>query len=168
MVNADLARAVEVVGNVVDPELPLVTLADLGVVRDVAVDGGRVTVTLTPTYTGCPAMREMAEDVRRSLCSAGFDEVEVRSALSPAWSSDWISPEGRRKLEEAGVAPPLPAPSRARERVPLALRRRQRPVCCPRCGSARTRLQSTFSSTACKALYRCAACAEPFEYFKEL
>ncbi|MGH9115482.1 MAG: 1,2-phenylacetyl-CoA epoxidase subunit PaaD [Acidimicrobiales bacterium] len=165
---ADLARAVEAVSAVQDPELPLVTLADLGIVRAVAVDGGRVTVTLTPTYTGCPAMHEMAQDVRRRLAAAGFDEVEVRSVLSPAWSTDWITPEGRRKLEAAGLAPPLPAPSPPGERVPLALRSHRRPVRCPRCGSERTERQSAFSSTACKALYRCVACAEPFEYFKEL
>lgn len=165
---ADLARAVQAVAAVQDPELPLVTLADLGIVRAVAVDGGRVTVTLTPTYTGCPAMHEMAQDVRRRLAAAGFDEVEVRSVLSPAWSTDWITPEGRRKLADAGIAPPLAARARRDGTVPLELTARRRAVRCPRCGSERTERQSAFSSTACKALYRCAACAEPFEYFKEL
>lgn len=164
----DLAAAHAIAGAVPDPELPMVTVADLGILRDVGADGGRLVVTITPTYSGCPAMREIAHDLRRRLAAGGFAEVTVRTALAPPWSSDWITAEGRRKLREAGIAPPHPAPARPGP-VPLTLTAtRREPVTCPRCGSDSTTQTAMFSGTACKALYRCESCREPFEYVKEI
>ena len=162
---ADLAAAREIAAAVPDPELPMVTVADLGILRDVAAEAGRLVVTITPTYSGCPALREIAHDLRHRLSRAGFAKVTVRTALAPAWSSDWITAEGHRKLREAGVAPPHPAPKGP---VPLTLGDRREPVPCPRCGSADTTQTAAFSATACKALFRCEACREPFEYVKEI
>ncbi|SEL98060.1 1,2-phenylacetyl-CoA epoxidase subunit PaaD [Nonomuraea pusilla] len=164
-------RAREVAASVADPELPMLTLADLGVLRDVREEpGGGVTVTITPTYTGCPAVEAMRDDLRARLLREGFTGVEVRVVLDPPWTSDWISASGRRKLEAAGVAPPGPAPRRAPGPVPLTLGPRPpgRGVRCPRCGSGDTAELSPFGATACKALWRCRACAEPFERFKEI
>jgi ring-1,2-phenylacetyl-CoA epoxidase subunit PaaD len=162
---ADLRAAREIAAAVPDPELPMVTVADLGILRDVAAEAGRLVVTITPTYSGCPALREIAHDLRHRLSRAGFAEVTVRTALAPAWSSDWITAEGHRKLRAAGVAPPNPAPQGP---VPLTLGGRREPVPCPRCGSADTTQTAAFSATACKALFRCEACREPFEYVKEI
>lgn len=161
-------RAREVAATVPDPELPMLTLDDLGILRDVTADGARVVVSLSPTYTGCPALREMSADVSRRLAAAGFAEVEVRTVLSPAWSSDWITAEGRRKLAAAGIAPPGPAPRRGAGPVPLTLTVGRTGVTCPACGSPDTGLTAAFSATACKDLYRCRACSEPFEHVKEI
>jgi len=162
----ELCAAREAAAAVPDPELPMLTLADLGILRGVAAEGDAVVVTITPTYSGCPAMREIAHDLRARLGRAGFADVTVRTALAPPWTSDWITAEGRRKLREAGVAPPGPAPPGP---VPLTLGpARRRPVSCPRCGSADTTQTAAFSGTACKALYRCEACREPFEHVKAL
>ncbi|MEE1930059.1 1,2-phenylacetyl-CoA epoxidase subunit PaaD [Streptomyces sp. TRM 70351] len=154
-------------GAVPDPELPQVSIADLGVLRDLRVAAdGRVEVELTPTYTGCPAIGVMAEDVSRVLREHGVREVVVRTVLAPAWSTDDITDAGRRKLAEAGIAPPRPdaaAHARGAGPVDVALG-----VRCPHCGSADTALLSRFSSTACKALRRCSSCREPFDHFKEL
>lgn len=144
----------------------MLTLADLGILRDVRDEHGRVVATITPTYSGCPAMREIAHDLRHRLTSAGFGEVEVRTALAPAWTSDWITAEGRRKLSAAGIAPPHAA--RGDGPIPLTLTSRRDAVDCPHCGSPDTRQTAAFSATACKALYRCKACDEPFEYVKEI
>ncbi len=167
-----LAAAREVAAAVPDPELPMVTLADLGILRDVVAEDGRLVVTITPTYSGCPALREIAHDLRHRLGRAGFAEVTVRTALAPAWSSDWITAEGRRKLRAAGIAPPQAVPSRARTArqgpVPLTLTARREPVTCPRCGSRDTTQTAAFGATACKALFRCETCREPFEYVKEI
>jgi ring-1,2-phenylacetyl-CoA epoxidase subunit PaaD len=160
----ELRAAREAAAAVPDPELPMLTLADLGILRGVAAEGDAVVVTITPTYSGCPAMREIAHDLRARLGRAGFADVTVRTALAPPWTSDWITAEGRRKLHDAGVAPPGPAPAGP---VPLTLGpARRRPVACPRCGSPDTTLTAAFSGTACKALYRCEACREPFEHVK--
>jgi ring-1,2-phenylacetyl-CoA epoxidase subunit PaaD len=165
---AVLALARRVAASVPDPELPMLTLADLGILREITTDGTAVVVTLTPTYSGCPAMREMQLDVRRRLTEAGFPDVRVRTALSPAWTSDWITAEGRRKLAEAGIAAPNPAQAARGGPIPLTLTATRRAVACPHCGSRETAQTSAFSGTACKALYRCGACAEPFEYVKEI
>jgi ring-1,2-phenylacetyl-CoA epoxidase subunit PaaD len=163
----ELRAAREAAAAVPDPELPMLTLADLGILRGVAADGDAVVVTITPTYSGCPAMREIAHDLRARLGRAGFADVTVRTALAPPWTSDWITAEGRRKLREAGVAPPGPAPAVPSGPVPLTLGpARGRVVSCPRCGSADTAQTAAFSGTACKALYRCEACREPFEHVK--
>jgi ring-1,2-phenylacetyl-CoA epoxidase subunit PaaD len=147
----------------------MLTLADLGVLRgvDVDQDGSRVTVTITPTYTGCPALDTMRDDLHAALQEAGFAEVEVKIALHPAWTTDWISDHGRRKLAAAGIAPPGPAPQRQGP-IPLTLAPPPSRVRCPLCGSADTELTSEFGATACKALRRCRACREPFEHVKEL
>jgi ring-1,2-phenylacetyl-CoA epoxidase subunit PaaD len=159
----------------------MLTLADLGVLREVRVepaDGGhRVSVSITPTYSGCPAMDAMRDDLRAALRGAGFEDVRINVVLRPAWTTDWVSEDGRRKLAEAGIAPPGPAPARRQRAggpagpggpVPLTLTPPRRRVRCPRCGSEDTELTSEFGSTACKALHRCAACREPFEHVKEI
>ena len=163
-----MTTALEIASAVRDPELPVLTLADLGVLRDVSVEDGRVVVTITPTYSGCPAIDEMGADLRRSLISAGFEEVEVRLSLSPAWTTDWISAEGRSKLSAAGIAPPSRVGPAAVGPVPLNLVPPSRQVACPQCGSLNTSEISRFGSTACKALRRCNACSEPFEHVKEI
>ncbi|MFH8470663.1 1,2-phenylacetyl-CoA epoxidase subunit PaaD [Streptomyces sp. NPDC017991] len=162
-------RAWHIAEQVPDPELPMLTLADLGVLRGVEVAGdGTVVARLTPTYSGCPAMAEMRADVAARLRGAGYARVEIRTVLDPPWTSDWITPEGRRKLVEHGIAPPGAAPRRAAGPVPLVLTPVRRAVACPRCGTADTEETSRFSATSCKALYRCRACREPFEYVKEI
>jgi ring-1,2-phenylacetyl-CoA epoxidase subunit PaaD len=152
---------------VIDPELRALTIEDLGILRDVHVDGptGHVTVTITPTYSGCPAMDVIRTDIRRALAGAGYDDVEVRTVLGPAWSTDWITPAGRAKLEATGIAPPSRAAGRpgAGGRVALTLS-----VRCPHCGSPDTEELSRFGSTACKALWRCRVCAEPFDHVKAI
>ncbi|WP_354643165.1 1,2-phenylacetyl-CoA epoxidase subunit PaaD [Kitasatospora camelliae] len=153
----------EVAAAVPDPELPMVTLADLGVLAGVEQDGDRVTAWITPTYSGCPAVAEMASDVDARLRAAGFTEVAVRLRLDPPWSTDRISEDGRRKLAEAGIAPPHPGGSGL-----LRLGPTRRSVACPQCGSTDTEELSRFGSTACKALWRCRACREPFDRIKEI
>jgi len=157
------ARAVA--ETVTDPELPMLTLADLGVLREVSETDGRVVVAITPTYTGCPAMDAMRDDLVHTLRDAGYEDVEVRTVLHPPWTTDWITAEGRRKLADAGIAPPGAA---RRGPVPLTLDPPPAPVSCPRCGSRDTELVSRFGATACKELHRCRACAEPFEHVKEI
>ncbi|MFP5489612.1 MAG: 1,2-phenylacetyl-CoA epoxidase subunit PaaD [Acidimicrobiia bacterium] len=156
----DPARLDELVREIEDPELPHVTIGDLGIVRSVEVDGHLASVVLTPTYTGCPATEQIRDDVEAAIRSAGF-EPNVTMAMSPAWTTDWITSRGHERLRAAGIAPPPPAAEPGT--VPVDL-----PVACPRCGSRRTRLISHFGGTACKASYDCAACAEPFEHFKSL
>ena len=156
-----LERARAAAGAVLDPEVPVLTIADLGVLREVAVDDdGAVEVTITPTYSGCPAMDAIRSDVEQALREAGFGHVRVRTVLAPAWTTDWMTPAGRRALEEYGIAPPGP---RAAGPVRLALA-----VRCPLCGSPSTRELSRFGSTACKALWQCRDCGEPFDHFKTL
>ena len=153
-----MVSAYQIAASVPDPELPMVTVADLGILRDVRQDGDTVTVTITPTYSGCPALREIGADLRRRLAGAGYQRIDVRVELAPAWTTDWITAEGRRKLAAAGIAPPGGRDGSVL--VPLAIR-------CPNCGSADTSQLARFSATACKALYRCRACLEPFEHVKE-
>ena len=157
--------AYDVAAQTPDPELPVVTIADLGILREVDEVDGTVVVTITPTYSGCPAMREIAADLTARLRSAGFDEVTVRFALAPAWTTDWITDDGRRKLATAGIAPPARTSTGSGGPVPITL---GLPVPCPRCGSPRTSSIATFGSTACKSLHRCLDCLEPFEAVKSL
>jgi ring-1,2-phenylacetyl-CoA epoxidase subunit PaaD len=147
----------EIVGAVRDPELRVVTIGELGVLRDVTESGGHVTVTITPTYSGCPAMDVIRQDIVAVLQDAGFDDVEVRTVLAAPWTTDWITDEGRAKLAAAGIVPP------ARRPVPIVLT-----VRCPLCGSPETEQLSRFGSTACKSLWRCRSCQEPFEMLKTL
>jgi ring-1,2-phenylacetyl-CoA epoxidase subunit PaaD len=172
--------AYAIAASVTDPELPMLTLADLGVLRRVeerrtdrprgagGERGPAVTVVITPTYSGCPALAAMRDDLVRVLTRAGYADVRVAVELSPAWSSDWISDRGRRSLAAAGISPPGPAPARPSGPVPLTLLPARRELRCPRCGSAAAELVSEFGATACKALYRCAGCLEPFEHVKEI
>ena len=175
VVTTDLLAAREIAKTVADPELPTLTLADLGILRDVAAEDGHIVVTITPTYSGCPALREIARDLQHQLTRAGFAGATVRTQIAPAWSSDWITPAGRRKLRAAGIAPPRPGAHRSaaagpasRGPVPLNLTAApQGRVACPRCGSLDTSVTAAFGSTACKSLLRCHACHEPFEHVKE-
>jgi ring-1,2-phenylacetyl-CoA epoxidase subunit PaaD len=162
------AAARRAAATVVDPEMPMLTLADLGVLRAVDVDGDAVRVTITPTYSGCPAVEAMRDDLRGALTAAGFGRVEVRTVLAPPWSTDWISEEGRRKLAEAGVAPPGRVGPRPEGPIPLTLTAPAQVVRCPRCGAPATEELSRFGPTACTALRRCRACREPFEHMKEI
>ena len=166
--------ATDVCSAVADPELPVVTIGDLGIVRAVDIDAlGCVHVVLTPTYSGCPATAVIRHDVVGALHEAGFDQVEVRTALAPAWTTDWITDAGRRKLSDHGIVPPsgasavVPASGGSacagagQPRVDVVLATR-----CPRCGSLDTTLVSRFGSTACQAMYRCTSCLEPFDAIK--
>jgi ring-1,2-phenylacetyl-CoA epoxidase subunit PaaD len=148
------------VADIEDPELPHVTIGDLGIVRDVRVDGGTATVVLTPTYTGCPATEQIREDVAAAVRASGYEPV-IEVALSPAWTTDWITSRGRGRLAAAGIAPPTRGRSDTSRAVGLS-------TPCPRCGSRRTRVVTEFGGTACKALYTCGECREPFEAFKVL
>jgi ring-1,2-phenylacetyl-CoA epoxidase subunit PaaD len=152
-------RAWDAAAAVVDPEIPVLTIADLGVLREVAVSDGHVEVAITPTYSGCPAMNMIAVEIELALEREGFRSPKVRTVLSPAWTTDWMSEDGRRKLREYGIAPPQASTSRR------ALFGEQQ-VACPQCGSTETEVLSEFGSTSCKALWRCRACREPFDYFK--
>ena len=156
-----LATAREVAGAVRDPEVPVLTIADLGVLREVTIDdAGAVEVTITPTYSGCPAMDTIRSDVEHALREAGFGAVRVRTVLGPAWTTDWMTDAGRRALAAYGIVPPG-----RRDGGPVAL---SLTVKCPNCGSASTRELSRFGSTACKALWQCRDCGEPFDHFKTL
>jgi ring-1,2-phenylacetyl-CoA epoxidase subunit PaaD len=154
-----LSRAWNAAGEVVDPEIPVLTIIDLGVLRDVRVENGMVEVFITPTYSGCPAMDMIAVEIELALEQAGFRAPKVTRVLSPAWSTDWITQEGKTKLARFGIAPPN---AKAGRRALFGEER----VTCPRCGSEETSRISEFGSTPCKALYRCTACAEPFDFFK--
>lgn len=154
------SRAWQVAASVVDPEVPVLTIEDLGVLREVQVAGDRVTVTITPTYSGCPAVEAIRDELVMALTASGFDEVDIELTLSPAWTTDWMSEEGKRKLSAYGIAPPTGRAAHGGP-VPLTLA-----VRCPQCGSLDTRELSRFGSTACKAMYECRACLEPFDHFR--
>ena len=157
-----------VAAEVTDPEMPMLTLEDLGVLRDVELDDtGAVVVTITPTYSGCPALATMRDDVVHRLHDRGFDRVDVRVRLAPAWSSDWVSARGRRALVRHGLSAPGPAP-RNDGPVALTLLPTPRALSCPRCQATVVELTSEFGPTACTALYRCSSCGEPFEHVKEI
>lgn len=147
---------VTILREVADPEIPVLTIADLGILRDVEIRGDEINVIITPTYNGCPAMDMIAMNIRLALLEHGYKNIKITSVLSPAWTTDWISEEGKRKLKEYGIAPPV-----TRSDVPSDLL-----IECPQCHSTNTRLISEFGSTACKALYQCNDCKEPFDYFK--
>lgn len=186
--NERLTRARAAAAQVCDPEIPSLSLEDLGILRGVQIEAERVVVTLAPTYTACPATEAICDDVGAALEAAGVAPFAVRVSLAPPWSSDWITAAGRRKLLEAGIAPPAcltasagtPGPASAPASAPIRFIRREperaraaarRPGAdplpeCPRCQSPQTELLSEYGSTACKSLYRCLACAEPFDYFK--
>jgi ring-1,2-phenylacetyl-CoA epoxidase subunit PaaD len=146
----------KVLEGIPDPEIPVVSIVELGIVREARAEGDAVEVAITPTYSGCPAMQAIEDEIQTQLREAGYREVRVRRVLAPAWSTDWIVPEARERLRGFGIAPP--------QRVHLVPRH----VECPQCGTRDTERLSQFGSTACKAHYRCRACLEPFDYFKPL
>lgn len=150
-----------IAAGVADPEVPVLTIEDLGVLRAVEIDGETVRVDITPTYSGCPAMDTIRDDVILALTAAGAARVDVRLVLSPAWTTDWMSNAGRQKLERYGIAPPSGRAAVSSGPIRLAIS-----VRCPRCGSLDTREVSRFGSTSCKALFECRACLEPFDHFK--
>jgi ring-1,2-phenylacetyl-CoA epoxidase subunit PaaD len=162
--DAASAAAWDLAATVVDPEVPVLTIADLGVLRSVVVDenasGQRVIVEITPTYSGCPAVDAIRDDLRSVLSAAGYTDVDVHSVLSPAWTTDWMSDEGKQKLAAYGIAPPTGTRPAGPVSLGLGIR-------CPQCGSLHTRQLSRFGSTSCKALYVCQRCQEPFDYFKD-
>lgn len=160
----------QVLSAVSDPEIPVISIVDLGIVRNVQWqdDPGTPTVVVTPTYSGCPATEVIIDSIRSALAAEGFADARVRIQLSPAWTTDWLSTNGRKKLHEYGIAPPV---GRAADEQVVDIRQLLRQpaapaVNCPRCGSRETQVVSAFGSTPCKALYRCLSCREPFDYFK--
>jgi len=157
--STDTGRIYALLSVVCDPEIPVLTLQDLGVLRDITVSGDQVIVSITPTYAGCPAMDTMRADIESTLSEAGYKKVVVQQVLSPAWTTDWMSDQGRTKLKAYGIAPPGRKAEGCGGPSPAE-------VNCPQCGSAATKLVSEFGSTACKALYQCQDCREPFDYFK--
>lgn len=151
----------DLLDQVKDPEIPVLSLWDLGALRNIEWAGDKVVITITPTYSGCPAMNTMEEDIETVMRESGYTNVEIRTQLAPAWTTDWLSPEGRRKLQEYGIAPPQEAATDKR-----SLLGTEPEIPCPKCHSTNTRKISEFGSTACKALYLCNDCHEPFDYFK--
>ena len=148
--------------NIPDPEIPVLTIVDLGIVRDVRLSDGEIEVVITPTYTGCPAMEMIAANIRLALSENGFKKIKITTVLSPAWTTDWMSEEGKRKLKEYGIAPPNPKQQVCNNDLFAP----HEAVQCPRCDSWHTHRLSEFGSTACKALYQCDNCQETFDYFK--
>ena len=148
--------------TVTDPEIPVLSLTDLGIIRDVKVNDGSVEIIITPTYTGCPAMDMISMNIRLALAEHNYKNIRVTSVLSPAWTTDWMTEEGKRKLKEYGIAPPNPKQQVCNDKLFIA----DEAVQCPHCNSYHTHRISEFGSTACKALYQCDACKEPFDYFK--
>jgi ring-1,2-phenylacetyl-CoA epoxidase subunit PaaD len=151
-------RIWKILEEVTDPEIPVLTITDLGIVRDVKINGDEIEIIITPTYTGCPAMDMIAMNIRLALIEKGYSNIRITSILAPAWTTDWMSEDGKRKLKEYGIAPP---PESGRLLQPESLY-----VACPQCDSTNTRLISEFGSTACKSLYQCNDCKEPFDHFK--
>lgn len=161
MVLSDLDRIQQILEQVNDPEIPVLTIADLGILRNVQIENGQVIVTITPTYSGCPAMYVIEDDIKAALRENGIENVVVNQVLSPVWTTDWMTQAGREKLEKYGIAPPVKTTTNKKTlfgEAPI--------VKCPLCKSTNTELKSQFGSTACKALYVCNDCKEPFDYFK--
>jgi ring-1,2-phenylacetyl-CoA epoxidase subunit PaaD len=159
-----LEQAWEALRAVPDPEIPVISVTELGIVRDLVLEGGRAVVTVTPTYAGCPATEVIARGIVQALRAAGAAQVEVRTRLAPAWTTDWIAPGARERLRDSSIVPP--ARCTAEEQPLRWVAREAAALACPRCGSGATERLSQFGATPCKALYRCRACREPFEYFK--
>jgi ring-1,2-phenylacetyl-CoA epoxidase subunit PaaD len=158
-------QAWDALRRVADPEIPVISVTDLGIVREVVADGDDVLVVVTPTYAGCPATEVIRASIEAALHAAGAVSVHVSTRLDPPWTTDWITPEARKRLRQYGIAPPHALPL---DEQPILFAPRHQPVECPRCRSDDTERLSQFGATACKALYRCCTCREPFEYFKPL
>jgi ring-1,2-phenylacetyl-CoA epoxidase subunit PaaD len=157
MIAIDQSKIIERIKNIPDPEIPVISISDLGILRGIVFQDARVEVTITPTYSGCPAMKAIENEIREVLKEAGLEQVEFKMVYAPAWTTDWLSDAAKEKLRVYGIAPPG-------KRV--AISGKQSAVICPRCGSDQTTMVSFFGSTACKSLYKCNACLEPFDYFK--
>ena len=155
MPDIDKHKILSILQEVCDPEVPVLSIMDLGIVRDVIMTGGEIEIIITPTYTGCPAMDMITMNIKMALLENGYKKIKVTSVLSPAWTTEWMSEEGKRKLKEYGIAAPNKKFEISKDGIE-----------CPQCNSLRTKLISEFSSTACKALYQCNDCKEPFDYFK--
>jgi ring-1,2-phenylacetyl-CoA epoxidase subunit PaaD len=155
------AQLWNILGEVKDPEVPVLSVIDLGIVRSVKTSDDKIEITITPTYSGCPAMDVIQMDIRLKLIEKGYRNISIQQQLSPAWTTDWMSEEGKRKLKEFGIAPPNP-----KQQFCKAEMFQQEAVQCPRCNSYHTELISQFGSTACKAIYRCLDCKEAFDHFK--
>ena len=151
-------KILSILQDVCDPEIPVLSILDMGIIRDIKINGEELEVVITPTYSGCPAMDAISMDIRLKLIEHGYNKIKITSVLSPAWTTDWMSEDGKRKLKEYGIAPPgnLSGHLKWPDKLPS----------CPQCNSANTKLLSQFGSTACKALYQCNDCKEPFDYFK--
>ena len=160
----DAAGVWEVLRGIPDPEIPVISIVELGIVREVTVSGSSVAVAITPTYSGCPALHAIEEDIVARLSESGFTDVRVTQQLAPAWTTDWMDTAARERLREYGIVPPHPVRGTDSHRIDIF----SRSIACPRCGSANSERLSEFGSTACKALYRCIDCREPFDYFKPL
>lgn len=156
------AQVWEALKRIPDPEIPVVNVVEMGIVREVQVEGGKAVVTMTPTFSGCPALHVIRENLERAVRGLGFGEVEIRTALFPPWSTDWITPEAQEKLRQYGIAPPLPAQQAGLLQLEPA------PMRCPLCGSLNTSTKNTFGSTLCKSIHVCNDCREPFEGFKSV
>lgn len=148
--------------EVLDPEVPVLNIAELGVLRDIEIDGEQLMVVITPTYSGCPAMKVIADQIISVLNEKGYQNIKIKTILSPAWTTDWLTDEAKQKLKEYGIAPP----GKASVNKQFLFSEGQKIVACPQCGSEYTEMKSQFGSTACKALYVCKNCLEPFDYFK--
>jgi len=155
----------DLLSSIKDPELPVVDIVELGIVRDVSIEGDSVQVDVTPTYSGCPAMQVIEQDIVQALEADGFSSVKVRYVFSPPWTSDWMSEETKTKLRASGIAPPAAVESLGADEL-VTLRRTRKAIACPYCGSANTEEKSEFGSTACKAIHFCNSCHQPFDYFK--
>jgi ring-1,2-phenylacetyl-CoA epoxidase subunit PaaD len=168
--NHSVSAVWAVLQSVPDPEIPVISICDLGIVREVNADAdGEVReIVITPTYSGCPAMHAIEEDIRARLAASGLPDVRIRTTLSPAWTTDWMSAAGRAKLAEYGIAPPTHDATTSNVAVVRFVTHRHATPACPHCGSQQTEKLSQFGSTACKALYRCVECREPFDYFKPI
>ncbi|MEP6505668.1 MAG: 1,2-phenylacetyl-CoA epoxidase subunit PaaD [Betaproteobacteria bacterium] len=167
-VSARVQDAWRVLHDVLDPEVPAISVTDLGIVRDVIAHADGLEVIVTPTYSGCPATEVIAQSISDAIVAAGLGPARVTQRRAPAWTTDWITPAGREKLRAYGIAPPGASASEAAAANVSPIRLMARNVACPRCGSAQTERLAAFGSTACKSLYRCIACREPFEYFKPI
>ena len=165
---AESERVRKLLAQIKDPEIPIVDILELGIVRAVSVTGGSVKIDITPTYSGCPAMAVIESEIRALLCAEGFHKIEINTVYAPVWSTDWITPEAKRKLKEYGIAPPQDKAADPPLSINTLVSINTRPenIACPYCDSTDTSLRSRFGSTACKSLYFCNSCREPFEYFK--
>jgi ring-1,2-phenylacetyl-CoA epoxidase subunit PaaD len=157
----------EMLRSVKDPEIPMIDIVELGIVRDVVLDGDAVRVDITPTYSGCPAMQVIEREIGDTLRTHGFTDVNVRTVYSPAWTTDWISDETKEKFREYGIAPPRGARESGGIAELVSIRRAQPTTVCPFCGSSNTERKSEFGSTACKSIHYCNSCHQPFDHFKD-